>query len=626
MKLNYRPEIDGLRAVAVLSVILYHAEFELFGGGFVGVDVFFVISGYLITSIIVNELQEGKFSLVNFYERRIRRIFPALFVVILSCMVFAWLWYLPNDFKDYAQSQVAVSMFASNLLFWRQSGYFDSANELKPLLHTWSLAVEEQFYLFYPVGLLLVFRYFKRWMSPIIVFVAFLSFGFAQWASYRRPTLAFYFLPARIWELLVGALAAIVLINRQEKRTHLVLREICACLGLFLIAYSVFAFKSSTPFPGMFALVPTVGAALIIMFGERDTFIGRLLSLKTLVGIGLASYSAYLWHQPVFAFARYQGFQTQLSYMPILLLAITFGLAYLSWKYIETPFRIRRSLTRGKVFILGAMLSVLLMATGLQINASNGIESRFKTNLIGDVGQLDFHRYLTDNFFDCEPKSVAAEALSWEGYLRCKQSKAGIPDVVLLGDSHAEHLFIGLAEARPDLNVAFYISFGAPLTENDNFAAIFEELLSNRKSQHVVIALAYRLQISSDNQNEVLKALELTIDRLQNSKKTVSLLGDVPIFPVSSEFCKFGHRKAKNLDLCNVTVNQVTEQRSDFLLEIKDLSKRQNIGYFEIDQPLCDVKTCGMIKDGQVLYRDDNHLNILGSKLVGGYVASLINF
>ena len=626
MKLNYRPEIDGLRAVAVLSVILYHAEFELFGGGFVGVDVFFVISGYLITSIIVNELQEDKFSLVNFYERRIRRIFPALFVVMLSCMVFAWLWFLPNDFKDYAQSQVAVSMFVSNLLFWRQSGYFDTANELKPLLHTWSLAVEEQFYLFFPVGILLVFRYFKRWMSPIIVFVAFLSFGFAQWASYRRPALAFYFLPARIWELLVGALVAIVLINRQEKRIHLVLREIYACFGLFLIAYSVFVFNSSTPFPGMFALAPTVGAALIIVFGERDTFIGRLLSFKTLVGIGLVSYSAYLWHQPVFAFARYQGFQTQLPYMPILLLAITFGLAYLSWKYIEKPFRIRRSLSRGKVFILGAMLSVLFISTGLQINASNGIESRFETRLIGDVGQLDFHKYINDKFFDCEPKSVAAEALSWEGFLRCKQSKAGVPEVVLLGDSHAEHLFIGLAEAIPDLNVAFYISSGVPVTENDNFGAIFEELFSNGESQHVIVALAYRLQISSDNQDDVFEALELTIDRLQKSKKAVSLLGDVPVFPVSAEFCKFGHQKTKNFDLCKVSVNEVTDQKSDFLMEINDLIKRQNIKYFEIDQPLCNGEKCDMIKDGQVLYRDDNHLNILGSRLVGGYVAGLMDF
>ena len=201
-----------------------------------------------------------------------------------------------------------------------------------------------------------------------------------------------------------------------------------------------------------------------------------------------------------------------------------------------------------------------------------------------------------------------------------------MPDVVLLGDSHAEHLFIGIAEAKPDLNVAFYISFGAPLTENGNFGAIFEELLSNEKSQHVIMALAYRLQITSDNQNDVFEALELTIERLQKAKKTVSLLGDVPVFPVSAEFCKYGHRKANNFDLCKVSVNEVTDQKSNFLTEIKDLTERQNIKYFEIDQPLCNEKKCEMIKDGQVLYRDDNHLNVLGSRLVGGYVAGLMDF
>lgn len=626
MKFIYRPEIDGLRAIAVLSVILYHAEVEFFGGGFVGVDVFFVISGYLITSIIFDELKEDKFSLMNFYEKRIRRIFPALFVVMLSCMMFAWLWFLPNDLKEYAQSQVAVSIFVSNILFWHQAGYFDSANEMKPLLHTWSLAVEEQFYLIYPIGLVLIFRYFKRWIQTIIVFVAFMSFSFAQWASYRRPALAFYFLPARIWELLVGALIAIVFINRHEKRIHRALRESFACVGLFLIAYSVFVFKSSTPFPGMFALIPTVGTALIIVFGERDTFIGRLLGFKILVGIGLVSYSAYLWHQPVFVFARYQGFKTQLLAITAMLLAITFGLAYLSWKYIEAPFRIRRSFARERAFIFGAVLSVMFIATGLQINASNGVESRFETRLVGDVGHSDFHKYIDENFFDCEPRSVAAEALIWQDYLRCKQSKVGVPDVILLGDSHAEHLFIGLAEAEPDLNVAFYVSYGVPLTENDNFKVIFEELLSNRKSQQVLVTFAYRLQISSDNYNDVFDALELTIERLQQSKKVVSLLGEVPVFPVSAEFCKYGHRKTDNRELCSISVNQVSDPSSEFLTKIEDLSRRRNIKSFKINQPLCDEISCGMIKDGQVLYRDDNHLNILGSRLVGGFVSTLMNF
>lgn len=625
MKLNYRPEIDGLRAIAVLSVILYHADSELFSGGFVGVDVFFVISGYLITSIIFVELQENKFSLLNFFERRIRRLFPALFIVLLSCLVFAWLWFLPNDFKTYARTQVAVSMFASNILFWRESGYFDAGAELKPLFHTWSLAIEEQFYLIYPVSLVLLFRYFRRWILTTIVFVAFFSFAFAQWASQKRPILAFYILPARIWELLLGALVAIVLIYGHKKRRNLALKETCACLGLFLVAYSVFTFESSTPFPGFFALAPTVGTALIIVFGEKDTFVGRLLSLKVLVGIGLISYSAYLWHQPVFAFARYQGFQVRLSSASTLLLAVTFILAFLSWRYIETPFRVYRPSNRRKVYIFGTTFSVIFIAVGLMIYASNGLESRFKTRLIGDVGQLKFHKYINDKYFDCEPKSVAAEALSWEGYLRCKQSKKGVPDVVLLGDSHAEHIFIGLAEAEPAINVAFYILGGVPLIENSDFRVIFDELLKNGKSQHVLITFDYRSRIPIDNQNDVLEGLALTIEKLRQSSKVVSLLGNVPSFPVSAEMCKFGHRKTDNLALCSLSVNQVTDQSGEFVTRIKHLSDKQDIEFFEIYQPLCNETVCGMIKDRHVLYRDDKHLNILGSRTVGGYLSNLMD-
>lgn len=625
MKLKYRPELDGLRAIAVLSVILYHADFELFSGGFVGVDVFFVISGYLITSIIFVELQEDKFSLLNFFERRIRRIFPALFIVMLSCLIFAWLWFLPNDFRTYARTQVAVSMFASNILFWRESGYFDAGVETKPFFHTWSLAVEEQFYLIYPVGLVLLFRYFRRWIPTTIVFVAFFSFAFAQWASQERPILAFYILPARIWELLVGALVAIVLISGYEKRPHLALKETCAGLGLFLIAYSVFTFDSSTPFPGFFALAPTVGTALIIVFGEKDTHIGRLLSLKVLVGIGLISYSAYLWHHPIFAFARYQGLQIQLSSISTLLLVVTFICAFLSWRYIETPFRVHRSLNRRNIFVFGATFSVLFIAAGLAIYVSNGLESRFKTRLIGDVGQLEFHQYLDDKYFDCEPKSVAAEALSWEGHLRCKQSKKGVADVVLLGDSHAEHLFIGLAEAEPALNIAFYILDGMPLVENNDFRVIFDELLKNGKSQHVLMTFDYHSRILIDSQNDVLEGLELTIEKLRQSSKVVSLLGKIPSFSVNAEMCKFRHRKTDNLALCYLSVNQATEQSREFITRVKHLSNEQNIEFFEIYQALCNETDCGMIKGRRILYRDDNHLNILGSELVGGYLSNLMD-
>jgi peptidoglycan/LPS O-acetylase OafA/YrhL len=215
--MNYRREIDGLRALAVLPVILFHAGFETFSGGFVGVDVFFVISGYLITTIILTELEQGKFSLINFYGRRALRILPALFLVMLVCIQFAWFWLLPSDMKGFSQSLVTVSVFASNILFWRKSGYFDTASELKPLLHTWSLAVEEQYYILFPLFLMLFWGRGKRWMLVTLGLVSIASLAVAQWAAYAKPAVAFYLLPTRAWELLIGALAAFYLSDANRK-------------------------------------------------------------------------------------------------------------------------------------------------------------------------------------------------------------------------------------------------------------------------------------------------------------------------------------------------------------------------------------------------------------------------
>ena len=218
--MKYRAEIDGLRALAVIPVILFHAGFELFGGGFVGVDVFFVISGYLITTIIINEMDEGKFSLVNFYERRARRILPALFFVMLVCLPFAWYWLLPSDLKDFSQSVVAVAIFSSNILFWRESGYFDTAAELKPLLHTWSLAVEEQYYLLFPLFLLLTWRLGKKWILVLLGIAFPISLGLAHWAAYNNPSADFYLLPTRGWELLLGVFAGFYLQRNEYLKSN----------------------------------------------------------------------------------------------------------------------------------------------------------------------------------------------------------------------------------------------------------------------------------------------------------------------------------------------------------------------------------------------------------------------
>ena len=445
--MDYRREIDGVRALAVLPVILFHAGFQTFSGGFVGVDIFFVISGYLITSIILAEQQAGTFTLLNFYERRARRILPALFVVLLACLPFAWLWLLPSDMKEFSDSVFSVSTFMSNILFWRTSGYFDSATELKPLLHTWSLAVEEQYYLLFPVFLMLSWRFGKRWVVPVLVLAAIVSLGASEWGSIHKPPATFYLLPTRGWELLIGALAAFYLANDgQEKRQQLFsqflspsqrqfLSQSLSLAGLLLIAYAVLAFDKGTPFPSLYALVPTLGAALIILFGTEKTLVGRLLGSKVLVGIGLVSYSAYLWHQPLFAFAKQRSLEAPSQGLLATLAAAALVLAYFSWKYVEVPFRNKRRFARRQIFTYGAIGSACFMCLGAFGHFTTGFVYRYKEGdrYLASLQRSEAGEYVGRRFDHLSMKGFAADDARYR--------------VLLIGDSYGQDLVNAVYES-----------------------------------------------------------------------------------------------------------------------------------------------------------------------------------
>lgn len=373
---KYRPEIDGLRALAILPVILFHAGFKTFSGGFVGVDVFFVISGYLITSIILAENQAGTFSLVTFYERRARRILPALFLVMFVSLTFAWFQLLPEDMTKFSASLVAVSIFASNFLFWRLSGYFEHANELSPLLHTWSLAVEEQYYVLFPLFLMHTWKLGKRWILTALALMALLGLGTAHWGSINKLTFTFYFLPTRGWEILVGAFIAFYYTNHKIKKHDYIIEELGSLFGFALIIYSIFAFDSQTPFPSLYTLAPTIGAALIIIFSTDKTLVGKLLSTKLMLGIGLVSYSAYLWHQPLLAFARQRSLSEPSLYLMATLAVVSFVLAYLSWQYVERPFRNKHRFSRKQVFAYAILCSIFFIGVGLAGFLNKGFTSR----------------------------------------------------------------------------------------------------------------------------------------------------------------------------------------------------------------------------------------------------------
>lgn len=374
--MRYRREIDGLRAVAVVPVILFHAGFESFQGGFVGVDVFFVISGYLITSIIAAEVERDDFSIARFYERRARRILPALYLVMAVCVPLAWMWLLPRDMEDFSQSLVAVSVFLSNVLFWSETGYFATASELKPLLHTWSLAVEEQFYVLFPLLLAFLWRFGKTRVSIVLTVTMAISLAAAQAWSTTNPAAAFFLLPTRAWELAMGALLALA-VPRQPMFKQKTAAEILSCAGLLLIAWSIATLDKDTPFPGIHALPSTVGTALIIAFGWPGTAMGRMLGSRLLVAIGLISYSAYLWHQPLFAFARHRSITEPTDAVLLALSALALALAALSWRFVERPFRKNEAFSRRQIFLLGALGSVAFSVLGLAGYFTEGHVQRF---------------------------------------------------------------------------------------------------------------------------------------------------------------------------------------------------------------------------------------------------------
>jgi peptidoglycan/LPS O-acetylase OafA/YrhL len=440
--LEYRREIDGLRAVAVVPVILFHAGITGFAGGYVGVDVFFVISGFLITTLLIGDLGARRFSIGDFYARRARRILPALVTVIVACLPFAWLWLPPNRFESFSQSIATVGLFVSNFHFAAQEGYFAAAAEEQPLLHTWSLAVEEQYYLLFPVLLALGWRFARRWVVHGVAAVALASFAAAALAT-RTPASGTFFLPhLRAWELLIGSLTAFFLYDR--KRVDGSAATALGASGLVLIGVATVWFDASTPFPSSWTLLPTVGAALVIIGASGTNLPGRILSARPLVGVGLVSYSAYLWHFPLFAFARILSRDEPPVLAFLGLTGLTFELAWFTWRYIENPCRDRRLLPRPRALALGGAVSVVLVVLGVAGQWGDGFPQRL------DDREATIYAQLT---------SAAVEKRFDDG--ACRFSDEGITDdfvarfdacagqhgpaVFVVGDSHGTDLFNALA-------------------------------------------------------------------------------------------------------------------------------------------------------------------------------------
>ncbi|PRY20719.1 peptidoglycan/LPS O-acetylase OafA/YrhL [Aliiruegeria haliotis] len=439
MASGYRKDIDGLRAVAVLSVVLNHAGLPGVPGGYVGVDVFFVISGYLISQILLREIAEERLSLAAFYERRARRILPALFVVLAACLLGGWFLLLPAEYTALAQSTTATLLFVSNVWFWLGTGdYFHASVAFEPLLHTWSLAVEEQFYLLYPLLLMAVARWPRRKWGATIAVLTLSSFALSVWALRHESVAGFYLAPTRAWELGIGALLALYPAPERATRSS---RHAAAVLGLCLICGSVVLFSGSTPFPGVAALAPCVGAALVIWAGAvGQTVVGRLLSYRGLVFIGLISYSLYLWHWPVLVTARLIAGQAELPVgTAILCTAVSCAMAWGSWRFVERPFRRQgalRNISRPKVFTAATSSAALLICMALLVSSTDGFANRVPP----DVLQVHAHATARGEI-DIRCRSPGP------GHIPCPiGAQQQPPEVLVWGDSHAGAMLPGVSD------------------------------------------------------------------------------------------------------------------------------------------------------------------------------------
>ena len=447
---NYRPEIDGLRAIAVISVIIYHSyitflDYKILPGGFLGVDIFFVISGYLIASIILNEIREfNKFSFINFYERRARRILPALLLVIFSCLPVAYFILMPGEIIEFSYSLISSLAFISNIFFYYAGLVYGAENTLlKPLLHTWSLSVEEQFYLIFPILAILIIKFAKKYFFHILILGFFISLFYSIVTSQNNTELNFYIILSRSWELLVGVLLATLEQKYKRFFNKKIISEIFSIVGLILIIFGFCFYSDQMKLPSYLSLLPVGGTALIIWFASEDGVITKILSTKILVGIGLISYSLYLWHFPIFSFIRIGGFDPSKLNIFIISIFFIFVFSFLSFYFIEKPFRNKKRIARSKLILTTISAILLLIVVSAYAIYKNG-EINYKNTAINNALMSPEYDDQICKFSTGDPNFFLEENAFTIRFNQCLKTK-NKKFILVIGDSHGVDLFNSLS-------------------------------------------------------------------------------------------------------------------------------------------------------------------------------------
>lgn len=624
---NYRPDIDGLRAVAVLAVVLHHLSTPLMPGGYVGVDVFFVISGFLITSIISREMADGRFTFIRFYERRARRLFPALFAMLGATLVTGYVLLLPSDMVSALRGTLGTLLFSSNMVFWRDMalGYFAATDAmLNPVLHTWSLAVEEQFYVFFPILLLLSFRFARQHIVPILIVCAVVSLAGAALLVQSKSMAVFFLSPFRAWELLVGALLAFNIVPPLQSR---MVREVTASVGLLAIVAACFVYDAKTTFPGLMALAPVLGAGALIHAGSSGPSIaGRLLQWGPIVYVGLISYSLYLWHWPLIVYTRYAvGMEPLTPYIPALL-AASLLLGSLSYHFVEQPFRRGKGLDRKLVFTSAAALASVLGLAAVVGLMRGGFEARFSPEVVN----LDKARSPQVAYADCEDRPIGA----W-----CSLgSRSTAPQTMLWGDSHmlawgpalhrvfeqrGEGAFIAWRPLCPPL-FGIQKNSANPSCPDQN-TLIKNHLLAHPEIKTVIMAAHWNVYFRDagpltvgtgrattvEGTAAIRAGLAASLEWLLNNGRQVILIGPVPTFDKSVPLAQ-ALGVATNRNFLHSTAQEQRDKNAPFFQVVNVFHGAPSFRFLDPIQWMC-AGDCITMKNGVPLYRDAHHLSIAGA-------------
>lgn len=650
----YRADIDGLRAIAVLSVILFHAGFDFVSGGFVGVDVFFVISGFIITRMIAPQIERGEFSLIDFYERRIRRLFPALFAMLLVATIAGFFILLPADFARLSRNALGAASFVANIFYWMQTGYFEGDAHVRALLHTWSLAVEEQYYIFYPLFLLGVARFWPRHLIAAVSATALLSFLASLWAMTVAPSAAFYLTPFRAWELFMGGLLALGAVPPIRTRRG---QLAAAVVGLVLIAVAVFGFDEMTPFPGAAALIPCVGTALLIHSGQSSP-IGKLLSLAPMRFMGRISYSAYLWHWPLFVFVNYYVIESLNFGQRSLLVAVAIGVGALSWRFIEQPFRSAPAQrdSRKPAFVAAGAVTALACTFSAFVYINRGLPERFPDQA---VRLASYSASMNPGADKCANVDLQLKPDS-----TCTIGNPERADVILWGDSHAGALFGALDPLTKDGRGVIYAATPRcpPLlglgTTADCIAGNqrrLDHVLAHPEIKTVVLAARWSLYLDgryvefgdaetnngvpqlmrSDGRRYELfsrsgrrafgNSLDELVELLLKNGKHVVLLYPIPEtgYDIPSTLALMSSRGENPADF---TISHfIYLQRQKHAIKILDrLGKHDGLTRVYPDRILCSATRCLTYANGAALYFDSHHLSIPGAALLAPTIREAI--